>query len=388
MAKRRNYERIFKEKAVQLCLKTGSVIQAEKDLDTARSLLYKWRIEYRKLGSKSFCGKGNSHLRLSPEQLKIKSLERKADQSELKYKILQKGSKYFSQGKPMIYKFMLNNEKVYSINQMCRVLALNPESYRRWKSNFVSETQTRRMLLDQEIASIFSEGRQRYGAAKITRVLHNRGFEISRMTVSNHLIQLGLRKKSTRKFKVTTDSKHNHYTAPNILNREFNVKKAGAVWVSDITYLQTLKGFLYLTIILDLFDRKIIGWNLSNAMTTKKTTIPAWEMAVTNRAITGGLLFHSDRGVQYANSCFTKLLDSYMVVTRSMSRKGNSTDNAVAESFFSTLKNELIHRSILFTHKQMEEEIFEFIENWYNKKRIHSALNYMTIEEFGRINNL
>ncbi len=199
---------------------------------------------------------------------------------------------------------------------------------------------------------------------------------------------LGLRRKAIRKYKATTDSNHNHFVSPNVLNREFTVSEPSKAWVSDITYIQTMRGFLYLTIIMDLFDRKIIGWSLSNEMSTKGTTLPAWEMAVKNRKITKDLIFHSDRGVQYANKIFTNTLDSYKFVKRSMSSRQNHTDNAVSESFFSSFKTELINGNKLLTRKQMKVAVSEYIENWYNKKRRHSFLGYKTIEEFDEINNL
>lgn len=199
--------------------------------------------------------------------------------------------------------------------------------------------------------------------------------------------QLGLYSKLSKKFKVTTNSKHNHFVVPNILKREFTATEPAKAWVSDITYIQTKDVFLYLTIILDLFDRKIVGWSLSNGLSTKQTTMTAWKMAVKNRTIANDLIFHSDRGIQYANKKFTNVLDSYKNITRSMSRKGDCWDNAVAESFFKSLKTELVYGSKLISREQMELEIFEYIEIWYNKKRRHSALNYKTIEEFNKLTN-
>lgn len=193
---------------------------------------------------------------------------------------------------------------------------------------------------------------------------------------------MGLRPKARRKFKITTDSKHNLYTSPNILNQKFKVSKPSVAWVSDITYIQTNKGFLYLTIIMDLYDRKIIGFSLSSTMSAQNTSIAAWEKAVESRGVKEGLVFHSDRGVQYACKVFTKMLDSYKCVIRSMSRKENSLDNAPAESFFNTLKRELIYCNKLLSRKEIKVSVIDYIENYYNKKRIHSSLNYMTIEEF------
>jgi putative transposase len=167
-----------------------------------------------------------------------------------------------------------------------------------------------------------------------------------------------------------------------VLDREFVVKMPSKVWVSDITYLQTKEGFVYLTTIMDLYDRKIIGWSLSDKMSKEKTTLGAWKMAVKNRDIDEGLIFHSNRGAQYASKKLVNVLESYKNVILSMSRNGNCWDNAVAESLFKSLKTELIYGNKLISKEQMKLEIFEYIEIWYNRKRGHSALNYTTIEEF------
>lgn len=287
----------------------------------------------------------------------------------------------------MIYLFIKDHEKIYSIEKMCKVLEISNSSYYKWKKQAVSERQKLVILIKEAITSIYFTAKQRYGSPRITLELQNTGYQISRITVAKYMKQLGLYSKLSKKFKVTTNSRHNHFVAPNILKREFTVKEPSKAWVSDITYIQTKDGFLYLTIILDLFDRKIIGWSLSNGLSTKQTTLSAWKMALKNRKITNGLIFHSDRGIQYANKNFTNMLDSFKTVTRSMSRKGDCWDNAVAESFFKSLKTELIYGNKLITKEQMELEIFEYIEIWYNKKRRHSALNYKTIDEFNKLTN-
>ena len=169
---------------------------------------------------------------------------------------------------------------------------------------------------------------------------------------------LGLESKLSRKFKVTTNSNQNYLTVENILNREFIVNKPSKAWVSDITYIQTKEGFLYLTTFMDLYDRKIIGWSLSDGMSTEQTSLGAWKMAVKNRNIEQGLIFHSDRGVQYSRKKFVNVIDSYKKISRSMSRKGNCWDNAVAESFFKSIKTELIYGNKLIYKEQMKMEIF------------------------------
>ena len=265
---------------------------------------------------------------------------------------------------------------------MCKVLQVGSRSYYQWKSQSVSDRKQRVALVKQQITSIYFKSKQSYGSPRITVELTSLGCKISRNTVAKYMNQLGLRSKLSKKFKITTNSKHNYLIVENVLNREFSVTGPSKAWVSDITYIHTKEGFLYLTTVLDLFDRKIIGWSLSDGMTTEQTALAAWRMAVKNRTVEKGLLFHSDRGVQYANNKFVNVINSYKMVVRSMSRKGNCWDNAVAESFFKSLKTELIYGNKLISKEQMKLEVFEYIEIWYNKKRRHSALNYRTIEEF------
>ncbi len=266
---------------------------------------------------------------------------------------------------------------------MCKVLKISQSSYFRWKKCPFSVRFHKKEELKQRILTIYFDSKQRYGSPRITAELNNLGFKISRITVSKYMRELGIRSKLSKKFKITTDSKHNYLVVENILDRDFESTKPAQKWVSDITYIRTIEGFLYLTIVLDLYDRKVIGWSLYDEMSTEKTSLSAWKVALANRKIEKGLIFHSDRGVQYANNKFANMLESHHVI-RSMSRKGNCWDNSVAESFFKTLKTELIYGNKLINKQQMELEIFQYIEIFYNKKRRHSALNYKTIEEFNQ----
>jgi len=193
---------------------------------------------------------------------------------------------------------------------------------------------------------------------------------------------LGIVARRKRKFKNTTDSGHNYPISPNLLNQNFSVDRLNQVWVSDITYIETTKGWVYLTVIIDLFDRKVIGWSLSEDLTTENTLIKAWYTAVDNRPISNTLTFHSDRGSQYASLTFRQILKSHKkYVKQSMSRKGNCWDNAVAESFFKNLKTEWVYKKQYEVYSDAEISIFKWIETWYNRNRRHSALNYKTINE-------
>ncbi|MEK0336924.1 MAG: IS3 family transposase, partial [Nitrosopumilus sp.] len=183
---------------------------------------------------------------------------------------------------------------------------------------------------------------------------------------------------------VTTNSDHSYPIAPNLLNQDFWTNSAHRIWVSDITYIRTLEGWLYLTIVLDLYNRKIVGWSMSDRLTAKKTTIPAFIQAVKRYHPLPGLIFHSDRGVQYACDDFRGLLKDFKAI-QSMSSKGNCYDNAVAESFFHTLKTELIYHQTYHTRSQAKTSLFEYIEVFYNRFRKHSALGYKSPEQYERL---
>ena len=192
-----------------------------------------------------------------------------------------------------------------------------------------------------------------------------------------------------KKYITTTDSSHSYPIVENVLNREFTVDAKNKAWVSDITYINTAQGWTYLTTVIDLYDRKVIGWALSNRMYTKQTSIAALKMALNNRPIQSNesLIFHSDRGIQYACDEFVKEISKYSNIIRSMSRKGNCWDNAVAESFFKTLKVELVYHYKYKSREQAELSIFEYIETFYNTIRRHKQLNNLSIKEFNKLIN-
>lgn len=250
------------------------------------------------------------------------------------------------------------------------------------KKNYISSKRDgeNRSLL-AEIRRIHEQSKASYGSPRMTEELRQRGFKASRPRVARLMKQYGIKAVHKKRFVVTTDSKHKYPVAENKLNRDFTAAKAGQKWVSDITYIKTAKGWLYLTVIVDLFDRKVVGWSLSTDMTAESTSIPAWKMAVKNRPVTDELIFHSDRGIQYACVNFTKHLTSYEKVQRSMSRKGNCWDNAVAESFFKSIKVELVYRNRYSDKNEAALSVFEWIETWYNRNRRHSALGNKTIRE-------
>lgn len=265
---------------------------------------------------------------------------------------------------------------------MCKVFKVSRSRYYEWRSYLGSKRNNENRSILFEIRRIHEFSKASYGSPRITKELNKLGYKVSRPRVARIMKQNGIRSVHAKKFKVTTNSNHDYPIMENLLDRNFKTSEIARVWVSDITYVRTRKGWMYLTIIIDLFDRKVIGWSMSKDMTADNTTMRAWKMAVNNRPLTGKLIFHSDRGIQYACSAFAKLLNSYRLVSRSMSRKGDCWDNAVAESFFKTLKVELVYQNTFESQEIAQITIFEWIETWYNKNRRHAALGDLTISEF------
>lgn len=265
---------------------------------------------------------------------------------------------------------------------MCNILNISKSSYYNWLKGGISNRNLKNNVLSKVIKDIFENSKQTYGSPRITVELRKLGHQVSRPKVARLMKSLGLKSKVKKKYRVTTDSDHKYPVSPNLIKRDFAPNRINKIWVSDITYIHTKQGWLYLTIIMDLFDRQIIGWALSKTMHTNKTIIPAWRMAVAKRKITEELIFHSDRGIQYASTHFRNILKNHRLVKQSMSRKANCWDNAVAESFFKTLKTELVYHCKYNTHYEAELSVFEYIEIWYNRKRIHSSLGYLTPVEY------
>jgi putative transposase len=216
---------------------------------------------------------------------------------------------------------------------MCKAFKVSRSGYYGWLNSEPSKRALENQELLREISLIHEESKQTYGSPRISKALKEKKVHVSRPRVARLMKQADLRAKLVRRFKVTTDSKHSYPVSENLLNRNFSATATGQAWVSDITYIRTMTGWLYLTIVLDLADRKVIGWALSKTMTAKDTTVAALKMAVKNRPVIRPLIFHSDRGVQYACDEFRRELRAYPLISQSMSRRANCWDNAVAESF-------------------------------------------------------
>jgi transposase InsO family protein len=277
----------------------------------------------------------------------------------------------------------MDHANEFPVKKMSQVLGVGRSSYYNWRRNKDSYAK-KKEVLNTLIKTVFKKSRLTYGSPRVHQSLQKLEIDISESTVARRMKSMRITPKLKKKFKSTTDSRHDLRISPNLLNREFNVTELGKKWVSDITYITVGHSFIYLTTVIDLADRMVVGWSLSDNMTDQDTVIAAFEKAVKNRPILPGLIFHSDRGSQYASNEFRKLLDKEECI-QSMSRKGNCWDNAVAESFFKTIKVESLYRHKFENDQEVYSEIFDYIDGWYNTKRIHSSLDGKTPREMSEI---
>jgi len=267
---------------------------------------------------------------------------------------------------------------------MCQIFQVHHSSFYRWQKRLAASRTTRKAFITSEIMRIYQWSQCRYGSPRIAKELAMLGIQASRGFVGKIMKQQNIRSITKLKFKKTTNSSHTCLIAENRLNQDFKVNDRNEVWVSDITYIKTREGWIYLTVVIDLFDRKVIGWSVSDTLKATDTSITSFKKAILNRSLdhTTELIFHSDKGKQYACRKFISLLENIPQISRSMSGKGNCYDNAVAESFFKTLKVELVYQNKYETKEQAKASVIDFIENFYNSCRRHSALENLTIEEF------
>lgn len=264
---------------------------------------------------------------------------------------------------------------------MCRTLEISRSGFYAWLGRKESDRASEDRRLTGLIRGIFDEMDGIYGAPRVHEEMQRRGESCGENRVARLMRNAGLRSKTRRKFRVkTTDSNHSHPIAPDHVGRDFKASAANKIWVSDITYIATDEGWLYLASTMDLFSRRIVGWSMS-ATLHATVAVDALKMAIEQRRPAPGLIHHSDRGVQYASKNFRDELAAHCLVA-SMSRKGNCYDNAAKESFFHTLKTELVHHERYRTRAEARASVFNYIEVFYNRKRLHSTLGYVPPAEF------
>jgi putative transposase len=272
------------------------------------------------------------------------------------------------------------HEQRYPVTMMCRVLKVSPNGFYDWYDREPSAREQNRAQLDEQVRIVFEAEKGRIGSPRVSRQLKANDVGAGHNQVAQSMARQGLRAKAARKFKATTNSKHSLPVAENLLQQDFGADHPNQKWVSDITYIATDEGWLYLAVVMDLYSRCVIGWSMSERMTTQ-LTCDALRMAVFRRHRPRNVIVHSDRGSQYCAHEYQALLREYGLIC-SMSAKGNCYDNAAMESWNHSLKVEAIHGERFATREIAKSAVFDYIEVYYNRQRLHSTLGYQTPEQF------
>lgn len=259
---------------------------------------------------------------------------------------------------------------------MCQVLGVSKSGYYEWLKRPVSKRKKAKAKLTAKIRRIHLQSKGIYGSPKIAKVLEGEGIKVSQKTVAKIMKENNIKSKTVKKYKATTNSNHTLPVSPNLLNQKFNVSAPGMAWVTDITYIRTSQGWLYLATVMDLYSRRILGWAMDKRM-TKELVIDALKRAIDRQPPQQGLIHHSDRGTQYCSKAYRSLLEQYGIIS-SMSRKGNCYDNACIESFHSVIKKEWIFHEKYRTRAQAQASILEYILHFYNCRRIYGTIGYKT----------
>lgn len=276
----------------------------------------------------------------------------------------------------MRYQFIDVERVNYPVRVLCRVLMVARSGYYAWSSRPMSSRAKANQRLLVEIRAIHAESRGTYGSPRIHRALSTPQEPVSKNRLARLMRVGGVRSKHRRKYRVTTHSNHRRPVAPNLLSREFSAAEPNRVWVGDITFIWTREGWLYLAVLIDLYSRMVVGWSMSSRV-TDDLTVAALKMALAGRRPPAGLIHHSDQGSQYTSAAYRQILKDHDI-TASMSRRGDCWDNAVAESFYATLEKELLLDWDVCDRDAARREIFDFIEAFYNRERIHSTLGYVS----------
>lgn len=279
----------------------------------------------------------------------------------------------------MRFAFIHAEKASFSIQAMCGLLEVTRQGYYAYATRPPSARVGAELALCKAIREIFEATRETYGSPRMLRELRNRGFRVGKRRVERAMRGMGITPPAPRRHRITTVRDLAHPVAPNELARDFTAKRPNERWVTDITYVWTDEGWAYIAAILDLFSRAVVGWAIDASLSTE-LPLAALQAALTRRCPNAALLHHSDRGSQYTSARYRDALAANGI-TVSMSRKGNCWDNAVAESFFATLKNELVHRRSWKSRSELRAAVFEYLEVFYNRRRLHSSLNYKTPAE-------
>jgi putative transposase len=278
------------------------------------------------------------------------------------------------------YRFIKDNLRQFHVSTMCRALEVSRSGFYAWHKGAKSKRAVANDLLLEKIVKIHTKSRRTYGSRRVHRELVSQCERCSPNRVARLMSEHNLRSKTSRKFRATTNSKHEFPVAPNLLDRQFTVAAPNKAWVTDITYIPTEEGWLYLASVMDLYSRMIVGWSMGERM-TRTLTMDALYMAIRQRKPAAGLVHHSDRGSQYASDDYQDLLRQHGMIC-SMSKKGDCWDNAAMESFFGSLKTECTHHRRYHSRREARRDIFHYMEIFYNAERLHSTLGYKSPMQF------
>jgi len=283
----------------------------------------------------------------------------------------------------MRFQFIEDLRDEFPMVRMCKMLGVSSSGYYAWRKRPPSKREMANRALLKKIEAVFKDSRETYGSPRIYRVLRSLGLMCSQNRVARLMHAEGVRAKQTRRFRATTRRNKAHRAAPNVLKRDFAADRPNQKWLADISYIPTREGWLYLAVILDLYSRQIVGWAMSNRMTTD-LTLEALRMAILLRQPGPGLIHHSDQGSQYTDERYKAELESRGIVI-SMNGVGSWYDNAPMESFFGTLKSEQVHHCVYQTRNEARSDVFYYIEAFYNRCRLHSSLDYLSPEAYEQL---
>ncbi|MBM7114427.1 IS3 family transposase [Archangium primigenium] len=371
--KRRSFNEEFKAEAVRLVREGGkSVPQVARDLDLTDSALRNW-VRQAEVDE----GKGPAGALTTAEREEFARLRKEVRQLTMERDFPKKSGGLLREGGLDVQFELMDAQKAhFPVKFMSQQLGVSRSGYYAWRGRPESARRASDRALSEEVTRVHHASRRTYGSPRVHAELRARGQRVSRKRVVRLMREQGLAARRRRRYVVTTDSRHHQPVAPNVLARDFSPAQPNTTWATDITYVGTRGGWLYLAVVLDLFSRRVVGWSMSNAI-DRHLVLAALDMALEGRQPPRGLVHHSDRGSQYASEDYRRALATRGIEC-SMSRKGNCWDNAVVESFFSTLKQELVYTTDFTTRAQARLALFEYIEAFYNRQRRHSTLGYVS----------
>ncbi|MDO9713942.1 IS3 family transposase [Paracraurococcus lichenis] len=385
---RRNFTDEFKAKTVAWLESSDLPLsQLSQELGIEQSILRAWRRKLRPSGVQSprpATASSNGHAGTVPaitaDQAEIRRLRRELERAQMERDILKRPHRHLLGTCEMRFRFIDEHRQTFPVRVLCEVLEVSPAGYYAWRGRPESGRTTANRELLGEICRVHEASRGRYGSPRVHAALRAEGVRAGQHRVARLMLQHGMAARRSRRGQPrTTDSRHALPIAPNLLERRFTAPAPNRVWLADLTNIRTGEDWLYLAVVLDLFSRRVVGWAMADHM-RGELALAALHMAIARQRPAPGLIAHSDRGSQYAASDYRVALAG-IGARASMSRKGDPLDNAPMESFFKTLKAELVYNAEYATHSEARRDVFAFMEVWYNRQRLHSAIGYITPEQ-------